>query len=107
MSAEMANAPVMVIMGATLQWGRAQMSAEILLRDGPATRRDVTSMGPRSGERGTYVLSCLQRRQRYASMGPRSGERGNINTGFPTNPCNMLQWGRAQVRAEIAACGTL
>jgi len=61
-----------------LQWGRAQMSAEI-----PATwlNRDPWD---------------------DASMGPRSDERGNKVVRLPSGPgFEKLQWGRAQMSAEI------
>jgi hypothetical protein len=40
-------------------------------------------------------------------MGPRSDERGKPNVILMCNYRELLQWGRAQMSAEIAARGTL
>ena len=73
-SAESAKSPRAV---ATLQWGRARLSAETM-----RPRATRCSASP-------------------ASMGPRSSERGN----WPDDPspgCGLaLQWGRARLSAEI------
>src|SRR5579885_1944704 len=64
--------------GASLQWGRAQMSAEI------------------------QVAALSQSIAALSSMGPRSDERGNMRTGLQREPAGEdLQWGRAQMSAEI------
>src|SRR5579885_162420 len=60
-----------------LQWGRAQMSAEIR-RIGYVVRgRRCSSMGPRSDERGNALLQICLEAPLQSSMGPRSDERGN------------------------------
>src|SRR5579883_261650 len=61
-----------------LQWGRAQVSAEIQSHEWHHHNAD----GP--------------------SMGPRSGERGNLNEVTKARMAFFLQWRRAQVSAEIA-----
>src|SRR5579885_2980380 len=64
--------------GASLQWGRAQMSAEI------------------------QVAALSQSIAALSSMGPRSDERGNMRTGLQREPAGEdLQWGRAQMSAEM------
>jgi len=63
-----------------LQWGRAQMSAEITAQ-------------PRN------CFQCL-----VASMGPRSDERGNgLDAVLVECRLIQLQWGRAQMSAEMFA----
>src|SRR5579883_481899 len=59
------------------------------------------SMGPRSGERGNDESAQRDGALETASMGPRSGERGNLATFFAGAIHDTLQWGRAQVSAEI------
>src|SRR5579883_1417897 len=59
-------------------------------------------MGPRSGERGNKSESGRCPRIEVPSMGPRSGERGNLLEPLIHKLKNLaLQWGRAQVSAEI------
>src|SRR5579883_2367202 len=59
-------------------------------------------MGPRSGERGNKSESGRCPRTEVPSMGPRSGERGNLLEPLIHKLKNLaLQWGRAQVSAEI------
>ena len=41
-----------------LQWGRAQMSAEILEEGVRLLREAHASMGPRSDERGNSIMLC-------------------------------------------------
>src|SRR5579885_2193507 len=62
----------------SLQWGRAQMSAEMFVLLVPVKRAGLPSMGPRSDERGNFHSGCV----------------GSWGSGF-------LQWGRAQMSAEI------
>ncbi len=61
-----------------LQWGRAQVSAEINPQGARREKDRGASMGPRSGERGNDNDGCSAERRCKASMGPRSGERGNM-----------------------------
>src|SRR5258706_75491 len=60
------------------------------------------SMGPRSGERGNEMEQGDAGCGDDASMGPRSGERGNAEKLIVANRIVALQWGRAQVSAEIS-----
>ncbi len=63
-----------------LQWGRAQMSAEM---------RSLRGASRKPGG--------------HASMGPRSDERGNSGRRLRGRSRSvMLQWGRAQMSAEMA-----
>ena len=62
----------------SLQWGRAQSSAEMLVQFWRITANANT-----------------------ASMGPRSIERGNFPVTFYKHFILLLQWGRAQSSAEI------
>src|SRR5579884_2754559 len=80
-SDERGNKPTYCAFGliATLQWGRAQMSAEITL------------------------LRTCRLRPDTASMGPRSDERGNaLESADALGKMEQLQWGRAQMSAEIS-----
>ncbi len=63
---------------AALQWGRAQVSAEMPTVTDIMTLGIGASMGPRSGERGNEFFYCTSPIRHEASMGPRSGERGNM-----------------------------
>src|SRR5579885_1007614 len=85
-----------------LQWGRAQMSAEIR-RIGYVVRgRRCSSMGPRSDERGNALLQICLEAPLQSSMGPRSDERGNAAyQELQRKAAAILQWGRAQMSAEI------
>ncbi|SRR5579885_110241 len=87
-----------------LQWGRAQMSAEIR-RIGYVVRgRRCSSMGPRSDERGNALLQICLEAPLQSSMGPRSDERGNVSFRWLNRRIVApLQWGRAQMSAEIAS----
>src|SRR5579885_1324030 len=77
MSAEMPSPFATPAVGWPLQWGRAQMSAEM----GRSIRADrgsrASSMGPRSDERGNPAPANPPANSRRSSMGPRSEERGN------------------------------
>ena len=61
----------------TLQWGRAPMSAEMLVSPSTSIRDNSASMGPRSDERGNFTAHGAGLVDMSASMGPRSDERGN------------------------------
>src|SRR5215831_17401174 len=62
----------------SLQWGRAQMSAEILLQVPGPQGGLHPSMGPRPDERGNPSPDAGTRSApHHPSMGPRSDERGN------------------------------
>ena len=63
-----------------------------------ATR--VTSMGPRSFERGNNSSWALFKRVPLTSMGPRSFERGNVIDEMSKATQGELQWGRARSSAE-------
>ncbi len=78
MSAEIQPRIRQLISAASLQWGRAQMSAEMFVLLVPVKRAGLPSMGPRSDERGNFHSGCV----------------GSWGSGF-------LQWGRAQMSAEI------
>ncbi len=88
---------------ASLQWGRAQMSAEIRTHPWrPGHGGHGASMGPRSDERGNELDRVRRAAAVVASMGPRSDERGNTTfLGWPDLSATSLQWGRAQMSAEI------
>src|SRR5579885_3402605 len=59
-------------------------------------------MGPRSDERGNFPVKSGERPWQAASMGPRSDERGNEARLPAAPPVRWLQWGRAQMSAEMA-----
>src|SRR5579885_766096 len=63
-------------------------------------------MGPRSDERGNLDQQKQQQIDFESSMGPRSDERGNRRYGLPRLPKKALQWGRAQMSAEMHHCFT-
>ncbi len=63
-----------------LQWGRGQVTAEMLGRSYASIRSYEASMGPRSGDRGNHADASIERTAILASMGPRSGDRGNLQT---------------------------
>src|SRR5579885_664177 len=65
-----------------LQWGRAQVSAEIPFLGRYLGLDRLASMGPRSGERGNQGRASADCEGYSASMGPRSGERGNPATAL-------------------------
>src|SRR5579885_1709575 len=77
MSAEMKRSSENNMPCDCLQWGRAQMSAEMTLDDGVATQIGTPSMGPRSDERGKVVAKAELTTRQRPSIGPRSDERGN------------------------------
>src|SRR5579875_2734142 len=82
--------------GAALKWARKWMPAEL------GNRRRSASMGPRSNERGNMSGEVGHRMPLLASMGPRSNERGNANTrALGLTGTLALQWGRAQMSAEM------
>ncbi len=62
----------------------------------------AASMGPRSDERGNEAVHVAGSRKTFASMGPRSDERGNEARLPAAPPVRWLQWGRAQMSAEMA-----
>ncbi len=59
------------------------------------------SMGPRSDERGNEELEDSSDRRARPSMGPRSDERGNVDGRNALSAEDALQWGRAQMSAEM------
>src|SRR5665213_1981700 len=84
-----------------LQWGRVQMSAEVVLASVYHRIKRVASMGPRSDERGSSVgyrslasAGLLQwgRVQMSAEVGHRE---------YAMEPTTALQWGRVQMSAEV------
>ncbi len=58
-------------------------------------------MGPRSDERGNEELEDSSDRRARPSMGPRSDERGNVDGRNALSAEDALQWGRAQMSAEM------
>src|SRR5260221_1689617 len=89
-----------------LQWGRAQVSAEIGWGVAQRVTKQRASMGPRSGERGNaptqvgaVALTLLQWGRAQVSA-----EMWKFQTA--RRPCDGLQWGRAQVSAEISGVFT-
>ncbi|SPE35097.1 hypothetical protein SBA6_410047 [Candidatus Sulfopaludibacter sp. SbA6] len=87
-----------------LQWGRAQLSAEMVYAPASAVHVWSASMGPRSIERGNHTSRLRVSPACSASMGPRSIERGNDTRQRGLGGVlYALQWGRAQLSAEITA----
>ena len=84
-----------------LQWGRARSSAETKLNTPLAeTRRDRTSMGPRSFERGNSTTGTSLIDSIITSMGPRSFERGNASCSCRRRSLTAYFNGAALVRAR-------
>ena len=84
--------------GEQLQWGRGSVAAEM----GATSRRihdDSASMGPRLCSRGMCWADRLG--SPAASMGPRLCSRGNQRRCSGSTRCDVLQWGRGSVAAEM------
>jgi len=64
-------------------------------------------MGPRSADRGDQIVARRQGQRRRASMGPRSADRGDVKEFRLCLAPSLLQWGRDQLIAEIAASLTI
>src|SRR5581483_10267957 len=101
MSAEMMVSNEHGEMGYRLQWGRAPMSAEMDRIIRLRTDSDALQWGPRSDERGNAMPVYQNEFEILASMGPRSDERGNVVRPSTHTHCFVLQWGRAPMSAEI------
>lgn len=77
---------------------------DVLTNDAGGTY--ILLMGPHSGERGNSRHANARRSHHRPSMEPRSGERGNCDL-FPAvfGGEMELQWGHAQMSAEILKAG--
>src|SRR5579875_1183060 len=85
-----------------LQWGRAQMSAEIYLADASGLFDYSLQWGRAQMSAEILVFFRTWEPRELASMGPRSNERGNATAIAPSFTVeDLLQWGRAQMSAEI------
>src|SRR5258706_537352 len=85
-----------------LQWGRAQVSAEIKFVALAERFRALLQWGRAQVSAEMAYPHGSATEDRGASMGPRSGERGNVPEVPVAAVRLMLQWGRAQVSAEIS-----
>src|SRR5579883_3426935 len=85
-----------------LQWGRDLSIAEIRLAAQYIVEVSLSSMGPRSLDRGNIFVEKQTALDGLSSMGPRSLDRGNAIMGGGSAMSQLdLQWGRDLSIAEI------
>ena len=101
MSAEIRPSGIQASAANLLQWGRAQMSAEMRTTSAPRPHSDPLQWGRAQMSAEISTLSSSEREAALASMGPRSDERGNEKYPEEKLRIDPLQWGRAQMSAEM------
>src|SRR5579875_607187 len=85
-----------------LQWGRDLSIAEIRLAAQYIVEVSLSSMGPRSLDRGNIFVEKQTALDGLSSMGPRSLDRGNAIMGGGSAMSQLdLQWGRDLSIAEM------